>query len=116
MKRMIFPFSIRSDIIEKDRGFNKTPTNGRIFSCRSHFHPTTSLMRGWRTDVNDLFDGGEVGWGTYFTDGVNASCPCDPESFYRNTASFEGRFINIRKAAHCKRRGLVLVEGRYECE
>ena len=59
---------------------------------------------------------GEVGWGTYLTDGVNASCPCDPESFYRDAASFKVCFINICKATHSKRGGLVLVECWYDCE
>lgn len=45
MKSIIFPFSISSETIEKGGGVNIIPMNGRMFSCRSHFHPTTSLAR-----------------------------------------------------------------------
>ena len=45
MKLMIFPFSIQAEIIENGGGIEVTPTNGRMFSCRSHFHPTTSFAK-----------------------------------------------------------------------
>ena len=44
-KFMMFPFFICSETIETSGGVNTTPTNGRMLSCRSHFHPTTSLAR-----------------------------------------------------------------------
>ena len=44
-KFMMFPFFICSETIETSGGVNTMPTNGRMFSCRSHFHPTTSLAR-----------------------------------------------------------------------
>ena len=51
-KFMMFPFSICSETIEMSGGVNITPTKGRIFSCRSHFHPTTSFTRGLGSGLN----------------------------------------------------------------
>ena len=45
MKLIIFPFSIQAETIENGGGIEVTPTNGRMFSCRSHFHPTTSFAK-----------------------------------------------------------------------
>jgi hypothetical protein len=54
-KFVIFPFSIRSETIEKSGGVSVTPTNGRMFSCWSHFQPTTSLTRSLESSVSDHF-------------------------------------------------------------
>lgn len=53
MNSMIFPLSISSETIETGGGANVTPTNGRMFSCRSHFHPTTSFARSSGSSVNN---------------------------------------------------------------
>jgi hypothetical protein len=50
---VMFPFSIRSETMEKSGGVIVTPMNGRTFSCRSHFHPTTSLTRSLGSGVSD---------------------------------------------------------------
>ena len=49
---MIFPFSIQAETIENGGEVDVTPTNGSMFSCRSHFQPTTSFAKRWECDVN----------------------------------------------------------------
>ena len=49
---MIFPFSIQAETIENGGGMDATPTNGSMFSCQSHFQPTTSFAKRWKCDVN----------------------------------------------------------------
>ena len=49
---MMFPFSIQAETIENGGGMDVTPTNGSMFSCRSHFQPTTSFAKRWRCDVH----------------------------------------------------------------
>jgi hypothetical protein len=45
MKLTISPFSIQAETIEKGGGLEVIPTNGRMLSCRSHFHATTSFAK-----------------------------------------------------------------------
>lgn len=93
MKFMILPCSIRSDTIEKSGGFNETPTNGKMFSWRSHFHPTASLIRGFRPSVSDPF-GGEEEQTTYLPGTVDGRT-VNPEDFYRNMTSIKGPFVHV---------------------
>jgi len=53
MNSMIFPLSISSETIETGGGVKMTPTNGKMLSCRSHFHPTTSLARSFGSSLNN---------------------------------------------------------------
>jgi len=55
IKSMIFPCVIFSEAIEMGEGANMTPRNGRMFSCRSHFHSTTSLTRSYGYSVSNRF-------------------------------------------------------------
>ena len=57
----MFPFPILSETIEKNGSVDVTPINGRMFSCWSHFHPTTSLTRSLESGgVSNHFDALEV--------------------------------------------------------
>ena len=53
MNPMIFPFSMKSDTIAS---LGVTPTKGKMFSCRSHFHPTTSLTSSLNVSVSSHFN------------------------------------------------------------
>ena len=52
---------------------------------------------------------------THPADISDASC-IGPENFYCNTMSIKGRFVYIRKAACCERRGPTFIECWFEQE
>ena len=99
---MIFPLSINSEAIEIGvGGVNITPTNGKTFSCRSHFHPITSLTRSCRCHISDCFRDSKAR-PAHSVQPLSFRLNSNVENFYHNGALPEGRPENARVPARIK--------------
>ena len=106
---MISPSSIQADTMEKDNGIEVTPTNGRMFSCRSHFHPTTSFAKRWECSVSISRDCAE-NYATDLVDVVKILHGCGLESLRYHRLSLVYRLVHVRKPAARKRSFIDVIE------